>query len=159
MDWPFFLALALLLGGVLGSVVPLLPGVPLSLAGVYLYWWATDFGDPGLLFVVGATLVGLAAVVAEYAGGAMSAKAGGGSMWSAVAAALVGFVALFVTGPVGMLVAVALATFAVELYRTRDVEHGARTAALALVGLLASAVFQLLVTGTLLVGFLAVTLF
>ncbi|SHL18691.1 hypothetical protein [Haladaptatus paucihalophilus] len=58
-----------------------------------------------------------------------------------------------------MLVAVALATFAVELARTRDAGRGAKTATFAIVGLLASAVFQLVVTGTLLVGFLAVTLF
>ncbi|MFH5797145.1 DUF456 domain-containing protein [Haladaptatus sp. CMAA 1911] len=159
MDWPFLLALVLLLGGVLGSVVPLLPGVPLSLAGIYAYWWWTGFGTPGLLFVVIATLLGVAAVLAEYAGGAISARAGGGSVWSALVAGIVGLVALLTTGPLGMLLAVALATFAVELARTGDFEHGTRTAAFAVVGLLASAVFQLLVTGTLLVGFLAATVF
>lgn len=159
MDWPFLLALALLLGGVLGSVVPLLPGVPLSLAGIYAYWWGTGFGDPGLFFVLVATVLGVAAVVAEYAGSAISARAGGGSVRSAAVAGVVGVVALFTTGPLGMLVAVALATFAVELVRTRDAGRGVKTATFAIVGLLASAVFQLVVTGTLLVGFLAVTLF
>ncbi|MGA9400307.1 DUF456 family protein [Haladaptatus sp.] len=159
MDWPFLLALALLLGGVLGSVAPLVPGVPLSLAGIYVYWWGTDFHSPGLAFVAIATVVGIAAFVADYAGSAISARAGGGSMVSAAVAAVVGIVALFVTGPVGMLVAVALATFVVELTRTNDLRHGARTAGFAVVGMLASAVVQLLVTGSLLVGFLAVVLF
>ncbi len=159
MEWSFFVALVLLLGGVLGSVAPLVPGVPLSLAGIYVYWWGTDFHSPGLPFVAIATVVGLAAFIADYAGSAISARAGGGSMRSAVVAGVVGIVALFVTGPVGMLLAVALATFAVELARTNDVRHGVRTAGFAVVGMLASTVVQLLVTGTLLVGFLAVTLF
>ena len=159
MEWQFLVALVLLLGGVLGSVAPLVPGIPLSLAGIYIYWWGTDFHTPGLAFVALATAVGLAAFVADYAGSAISARAGGGSVWSAVTASVVGIVALFVTGPVGMVVAVALATFAVELSRTNDLRHGARTAAFAVVGMLASAVFQLVVTASLLVGFLAVVLF
>ncbi|WP_227376866.1 DUF456 domain-containing protein [Haladaptatus halobius] len=158
MDWLFLVALALLLAGVLGSVLPLLPGVPLSLAGVYGYWWGTDFSEPGLLFVVGATVVGGIAVVGEYAAGAVSARMGGGSRWTAAAAAVVGLLALLVTGPLGMFVGVALAAFAVEFYRTRDARSGARTAAYAVVGLLASAIFQLVVTVSLLVGFLVAVL-
>ncbi|WP_458186728.1 DUF456 domain-containing protein [Haladaptatus sp. NG-WS-4] len=158
MDWLLLVALALLLAGVLGSVVPLLPGVPLSLLGIYAYWWGTEFSEPGLLFLVGATVVGIVAIVGDYTAGAVSARVGGGSRWTAVAAAVVGLLALVTTGPLGMLLGVALATFAVEFYRTRDAERGARTAAYAVAGLLASAVFQLVVTVSLLVGFLVAVL-
>ncbi|WP_458209513.1 DUF456 domain-containing protein [Haladaptatus sp. NG-SE-30] len=158
MDWPLLVALVLLLAGILGSVVPLLPGVPLSLVGIYAYWWGSDFSEPGLLFLAGATIVGLVAIVGEYTAGAISARAGGGSRWTAVAAAVVGLLALLVTGPLGMLVGVALATFAVEFYRTQDAEKGARTAGYAVIGLLASAVFQLVVTVSLFVGFLVAVL-
>ncbi|WP_435157254.1 DUF456 domain-containing protein [Haladaptatus sp. DFWS20] len=158
MDWLFLVAIALLFAGVLGSVLPLLPAVPLSLAGIYAYWWGTGFTQPGLLFVIGATVVGLVAFVAEHTASAVSAKAGGGSFWSAVAAGVVGLVALLVTGPVGMIVGVALATFAVEFYQTRDAKTGMRTATYAVIGLLASVVFQLLVTGSLLIGFIVAVL-
>ncbi len=153
MDWLLLVAISLLLLGVLGSVLPLLPAVPLSLAGIYAYWWGTNFAEPGVLFVAGATVVGLVAIVGEYAASGVSAKAGGGSLWSAVAAGAVGVVALLVTGPIGMVVGVAVATFAVEFYRTQDARKGAKTAAYAVAGLFASAVFQLLVTLALLVGF------
>ena len=35
------LAFALLVGGVVGSLVPQVPGALLSLAGVFAYWYAT----------------------------------------------------------------------------------------------------------------------
>ncbi|MFC6726642.1 hypothetical protein ACFQE1_20185, partial [Halobium palmae] len=41
-------AFGLLLLGVVGSVVPGLPGALGSLAGVGLYWYASDFGDPSV---------------------------------------------------------------------------------------------------------------
>ncbi|WP_049972202.1 DUF456 domain-containing protein [Haladaptatus cibarius] len=158
MDWLFVVAVALLLAGVLGSILPLLPAVPLSLAGIYAYWWGTVFSEPGLLFVAGATIVGVIAFVGEHTASAVSAKASGGSLWSALAAGIVGVAALLTTGPVGMVIGVALATFAVEFYRTQDAKKGAKTATYAVAGLLASAVFQLLVTGSLLVGFVVAVL-
>ncbi|RBI62557.1 DUF456 domain-containing protein [halophilic archaeon] len=154
----YLVAVALLVVGVVGSVAPLVPGVPLSLSGVYLYWWSTDFGAPGLAFVATATVVGAAAFAADYFGGAAAARAGGASRLSAVVAAVVGIVALLLTGPVGMLVGVAGAVFAVEVARTRNARQGLRSAVYAAVGMLASALVQFLVTAAVLVGFLAVTL-
>ena len=155
----YLVAVGLLVLGVFGSVAPLVPGVPLSLSGVYLYWWSTGFEAPGTLFVASVTVVGVAAFAADYVGGAAAARASGASRWAAVVAAVAGVVALVVTGPVGMLVAVAGSVFAVEVVRTRDARAGLRSAAYATAGMAASAVFQLLVTVTILVAFLAVTLF
>jgi uncharacterized protein YqgC (DUF456 family) len=155
----YFVAVGLLVLGVAGSVAPLVPGVPLSLSGVYLYWWSTGFEAPGVLFVASVTVVGVAAFAADYVGGAAAARASGASRWAAVVAAVAGVVALLVTGPVGMLVAVAGSVFAVEVVRTRDARAGLRSAGYATVGMAASAVFQVLVTATILVAFLAVTLF
>ncbi|WP_440008025.1 DUF456 family protein [Halomicrococcus sp. SG-WS-1] len=154
----YLVAVALLVVGVVGSVAPLVPGVPLSLSGVYLYWWSTDFGAPGLAFVATATVVGAAAFAADYFGGAAAARAGGASRLSAVVAAVVGVVALLLTGPVGMLVGVTGAVFAVEAVRTRNARQGLRSGVYAAVGMLASALVQFLVTAAVLVGFLAVTL-
>jgi len=147
-------AVLLLLAGVVGSVVPLLPGPVLSLVGVYLYWWSTGFGAPGAGVVVALTLVGLLAVVADQFAGALSARVGGASWLTTGVAAVVGLLALLVTGPVGMLLGVALTVFLLEFYRTRDVARGLETSLYATVGLLASAAVQLLLTVTMLVTFL-----
>lgn len=98
------LAVVLLLVGVVGSVLPMVPGAPLSLVGVFLYWWSTGFSDPGLVAVFVLTVIGLSAFLADLFGGAITARAGGASHVTTGLAAVVGVVLLFVTGPVGLLV-------------------------------------------------------
>lgn len=149
-------AVALLVLGVVGSVVPLVPGPVLSLAGIWGYWWVT--GRPGPLLLAALTLVGVVAVVVDYLAGAVSAKAGGASLLSSVAAGVVGLVALVFTGPLGLVVGVVGTVFIVEFVRSDDAERSARTAARTALGLLASAVVQLLLTATMLVAFLVVVL-
>ncbi|WP_158059174.1 DUF456 domain-containing protein [Halorussus halophilus] len=154
MELVLLVAIALLLVGVVGSVVPLVPGAALSLAGIYLYWWSSGYTTPGLLVLVAFTVVGVAAILADHFGGALAARAGGASLATTLLASVVGIALLFVTGPIGLLVGVAGVVFATEFYRTRDAEKGLRAGAYAAVGVLGSAVVQFVVTLSLLVGFL-----
>lgn len=149
-------AVALLVLGVLGSVLPLVPGPLLSLAGVWGYWWVT--GRPGPLLLGVLTVVGVVAVVVDYFAGAVAARAGGASLLATVAAAVVGLVALFLTGPIGLVVAVVATVFAVEFLRSDDAERSARTALVTAVGVLASAAMQVVLTATMLVAFVLVVL-
>jgi uncharacterized protein YqgC (DUF456 family) len=151
-------AVVLLVLGVVGSVVPLLPGPLLSLAGVYCYWWASEYTESGLLLLVALTLVGLLALVANYLAGAVSARAGGASLGTSVLAALSGIVLFFVAGPLGIIVGVVVAVFAVEFYRHRDPERSAKTAIYTAIGMLASTVVQFLLTMTMLVVLVLVIL-
>ena len=151
---PFLAAAVLLLvAGVIGSVVPLVPGVPLSLLGVLLYWWSTGYGEPGTAFVAVALLVGGAAVAVDLFAGAVAARAGGASKTTMVVAAVASLLLFLVLGPLGVLAGVALTVFGVELYRTRRVDGSVRAAGFAMLGLLASAAVQCLVAASLLVGF------
>lgn len=154
IDPLFVLAVALLVAGVVGSFVPLVPGVALSLAGIYVYWWGTGYVEPGLLFVAVATVVGAVTLALDYLSSVISASASGASLRTAVVAGVVGLALLLVTGPVGMLIGVVVATFALEYGRSRDVERSLRTGIYTAVGMLASSAMQALITGALLVGFL-----
>ena len=151
-------AVTLLALGVLGGVLPMLPGAPLSLAGIYLYWWRSGFTDPGLAVLLGLTALGLLAIVAEYAGGAVSATFGGAARSTVLVATVVGIVALVFAGPLALIGGVAGAVFCVEFYRHRDPRRSARAAAYAVVGVLASSVVQVLLTLTILVAFLLAVL-
>ena len=152
-------AVVLLLVGVAGSVVPLVPGVPLSVLGVLLYWWSTGYGAPGTAFVAVVVLVGAAAVVVDVLAGAISARAGGASRATMAVAAVASLALFLVAGPLGIVVGVAVAVFGAEFYRTRQVEGSARAAGYATLGLLASTAVQFLVAASILVGFvLAVAL-
>jgi uncharacterized protein YqgC (DUF456 family) len=154
MDLVLVAAIALLLLGDVGSVLSVLPGAGLSLVGIYLYWWHTGYSTPGFAAMMAFTLARVVAVVADYFGEALAARAGGASVRTVLLATLVSVPLLFVAGPVGLFAVVAGVVFAVEFYRTRSAGRGVRAATFAAVGFLGSAVVQFVVTLSLLVGFL-----
>jgi uncharacterized protein YqgC (DUF456 family) len=153
-----WVAIALVAAGVVGSILPLVPGGALSVAGVFVYWWSTGYTEPSVLLVGALVVVGLVATVVDYAGGAIAARAGGASVATTAAAVLVGVVLLFVAGPIGFVVGVAATVFVVEFAQHADAEAGLRIAAYATVGVLASTVVQVLLTGSILVVMVLVTI-
>ncbi|WP_247001314.1 DUF456 domain-containing protein [Halosolutus gelatinilyticus] len=154
------LAIALLVAGVVGTIVPLVPGGLLSLSGLYLYWWHSGFAEPGLLTLAVLTSLGVLTMLVEFFGGSIAAKAGGASWGTTAAAAVVGIVLMIVTGPLGLLVGLFGTVFALEFARDRDLNRSGRSALYATAGMLASTAAQALLTITILVGFLiAVFLF
>ena len=148
------LAFLLLVGGVVGSLVPQVPGALLSLAGVFTYWYAT--GDPGIWLLVGLVLVGVLTWVVDFAGGAISARVGGASTTTAVLAGVVGVVLFFVASPLGAILGVAGTVFVLEFYRQQDARRGLKAALVTTAGMLASSVVQALLTGSILVAMLGV---
>ena len=149
-------AVGLLVLGVVGSVVPALPGAILSLAGVLLYWWSTGYADPSTVVLAGFVVVGVLAAAVDYFGGAAAAGVGGASRWTILAAGAVGFLLFLLVGPLGVILGVAGTVFGLELHRHGDVRRGGRAAVYAVVGVLGSAVVQLLLTGSMLVAFVLV---
>ncbi len=150
------LAFLLLVAGVVGSLVPQVPGALLSLSGVFTYWYAT--GEPGLGLLVALVLVGVLTWVVDWFGGAIAARAGGASNTTAVLAGVVALVLFFVTGPLGIILGVALTVFAVEFYRQQDARQGLKAALVTTAGMLASSVAQALLTGSILLAMLGVAL-
>lgn len=151
------LAFGLLVAGVVGSLVPQVPGAPISIAGVYCYWFAT--GEPGPILLAALTLVGLLTWVIDFAGGAVAARVGGASTKTAVLAGVVGLVLFFVTGPLGIILGVALTVFVVEFYRQQNARKGLKAALVTTAGMLASGVAQAALTGSILVAMVGVAVF
>jgi len=147
-----WVALGLLAAGVVGSVLPVVPGAALSLAGVYLQWWASGYAAPGPLVLAALTAVGVLALATDYLAGVVSARAVGTPWTTSAVAAVVGAALLFVVGPVGLLAGVAGVVFLDQYRRSGDAEGSARAALYATVGVLASAVVQALLTLSMLVA-------
>lgn len=156
LDAVALVAIALLVFGVIGSLLPAIPGALLSLAGVLLYWWGSGYTEPVPVVLAGFVLLALLALATDWLGGAVSARAGGASLMTTVLAGLAGLVLLFFVGPLGVILGVAGVVFLAEVRRHGDAHRGVRTAAFATAGLLASAVAQVGLTGLLLVAFLVV---
>lgn len=149
-------AWVLLVAGVLGSLVPAVPGALFSLAGVYAYWVATGFTAPDPVVLTVLTLLGVGALGVDWFGGPVAARLGGASTRTAVVAGIVGIGGLVLAGPVGLVLGVAGTAFGLEYYRHREAEAGVRAGLAAVVGVLASPLIQGVLTATMLVVMLVI---
>ena len=148
-------ALALMVAGIAGSFLPLLPAGLLSLAGVYVYYLAAPAGAPSVSVWLLAylTVVGVLTALLEQFGGAVASKAGGAETSTTVAAALASVLLLFLVGPLGVVIGTVGVVLAVELSRGKEPRAAARAAVWTAGGILASSLAQFLLTLSMLAAF------
>lgn len=145
--------LALLLAGIIGSIIPMAPGALFSLIGVGVYFFATE--DPSIFFTVFAALTGAFALATDWFAGSIAAKYGGASNKTSLMAGVAGvFGFIFLGGPIGLALAVASTVFIREYLIHGESDKGAKAAVYATIGVLGSAVIQAVLTGSILVAFI-----
>ena len=89
----FVLAAVLILVGMAGAVVPILPGVPLVFAGMWLAAWAGHFQHVGAVTLTVLGILGALALLIDFVAGLLGAKRVGASrraLWGAMLGTLVG---------------------------------------------------------------------
>lgn len=140
----------LVVAGLVGSLLPFVPGTPLIFAGALVYAIATDFAPvgPGRLAIL--AVLTLAASVLGWLGGSLGARHLGGSRW-AVVGALVGAVVGVFVAPFGLLIGPMAGAIAGELLRTGapgpSVRSGLGALLGVLVGIVSHFVLALVMTG------------
>lgn len=151
-------AFALLVGGVVGSAFPRVPGAVLSLAGVYLYWWGSGYAEPGLLTLALLTLVALLVLVGRAFDTVIAARVGSASTVTATIGGLVGLLAFPVLGTTGLVLGTVLTVFVLEYLRRRDARQSVVAALAVLFGTFASRLIQVLMTAVMLLVMVVVAL-
>lgn len=160
-------ALGVMLLGLAGAFLPLIPGVPLVWLGATGYGLLDGFDHLSFSAFLILTLVGAIGTTAEMWATQIGARAGGASGWSAAAGSCLGGLAMLFFGlPLALLAALA-GVFGVELLRTSrlsglgrgDVETAAQGAGGWLAGWALSAVAQFSVSLFMILLFLWVVLF
>jgi hypothetical protein len=116
----------LMLAGVVGAVVPLLPGTPLVFAGALVYAIATDFAPIGAGRLVILALLAIAGWALEHVAGALGARRAGGSR-AAVVGALLGALVGLAFAPLGLLLGPLAGAILGELVSGRDPAGSVRT--------------------------------
>ncbi|WP_254524097.1 DUF456 domain-containing protein [Natrinema caseinilyticum] len=153
VDLVTVLAIALLLGGIVGAAAPMVPSGLLSLTGLALYWWATGFTELSVLTFAVLVSLGVLTALIEFFGGSIAARAGGASWLTTAVAAIVGLILMVVTGPLGLVVGLFGTVFALEFVRNGELEGSTRSAVYTTIGILASTAVQVLLTTSILFGF------
>ena len=134
----------LMVAGLIGAVVPMLPGTPLIMVGAVMYAVATDFTPVGGGRLAILAVLGLSGWAIEHLAGILGARRAGGGR-AAVLGALVGAVIGLAFAPLGLLLGPIGGAIAGELLSGRDpagsVRTGVGTAIGVVVGIVAHVAF------------------
>jgi uncharacterized protein len=150
----FAVALVLMVVGLLGAVLPLLPGLPLVLVGIYIYALATGLAAGiGLGHLVLYTLIGGGAIVLSSLANVFGTRAVGGSRAGMLGATVGLVLGLFVGGPVGVLIGPFVGAVAFELLAGHAHRQALRSGLGAAAGLLVGRLAELAVAVGLIASF------
>ncbi len=129
----------LLIGGLVASLLPLLPGPALILLAALVHGFATGFHPigPGRLVIL--TVLTLLAHVLDYVAGLVGTRRFGGSGW-AIAGAVIGGMAGFFFGLLGLLSGPILGAVLGELLKRGELGQSLKVGFGTLVGMLLGAV-------------------
>jgi len=145
----YVLGVALLVAGVAGLVVPVLPGALLLLAGVAALAWAGDFDILGWGTVAFAAAMGLAITAVDWAASLLGAKAFGASKWAVIGSAVGLLVGLFLGLP-GILLGPAVGAIVFEYAKDPNFGRAARAGAGAFIGFVVGSVLKVVLAFVLL---------
>lgn len=153
----YLIAAALILVGLLGTFLPVLPGLPVMFAGMWLAAWADDYQRVGVGTLVVLGLLVLLSIVVDFAASMIGARrvgASGKAIWGAGIGSVVG---LFFGLP-GLLAGPFLGASLGELWHGRQFRAATRVGFGTWLGLLLGAIFKLLLALAMLAIFFAMLL-
>ncbi len=144
------LCIALIVLGLAGTVLPMLPGTLLVWAGIVLGAWIDDFARVSVTTVVLISVLGALAWGLDYAAGLMGAQKAGASKQALLGAAVGTVLGLFM-GLVGVLfmplVGAAVGEYLARKDETRAVKVGLATWVGIMLGLMAKVVLAFIMVG------------
>lgn len=150
--WGFLLALPFIVGGVAGTLLPVLPGTLLIWIGFLFYALLNGFADLGLVFFVGQlALVGVSYLV-DFLATAYGVRRYGGSKAAAWGAVL-GSLLVFVIGPLGILIGPLLGAVIGELFMGEQVRQAMHAGFGSFLGLVGGSLAKLAIAGLMIAWF------
>lgn len=146
----------LVVAGIVGLVLPVLPGVALVYLGILVVAWADDFTRIGPVMLMVMLGVMFLALLAENLAGLFGARRAGASGWGVAGAGIGAVVGIFFGLP-GVILGPAIGALAFEYLRNPDAVRALRAGAGGLLGLLlgvvAKAAFAFLMIGLALLAY------
>jgi len=131
----FILSAIVILAGIAGTIVPVLPGVPLVFAGMLLAAWADHFQHIGAFTLTVLGVLCVLALAIDFVAGLLGAKRVGASS-RALWGAMLGTVAGLLFGLAGLLLGPFIGAVVGELSTGRELSHATRVGVGAWLGLL-----------------------
>lgn len=142
-------ALIFVLIGLVGMLLPALPGVPMVFAGLLLAAWSGGFQHIGGVTIFILALLTLFAAIVDITASAFGTRIAGASRWAILGAALGAVVGLFFGLP-GLVLGPFVGALACEWLVSRDLAQAARAGGGATIGLMIGAAAKIAIVFTML---------
>ncbi|MFH1976375.1 MAG: DUF456 domain-containing protein [Pseudomonadota bacterium] len=147
-------AVLLILVGIVGALLPVLPGIPLIFGGILIAAWIGDFQQISALTVVVMAILAVFGIVIDYVAAAVSAKKAGASKQGVIGAAI-GTIAGVFTGLWGLLFMPLAGAAIGEFIAHKDLLRAGKIGAATWFGLLVATAVKLAVAFTMVGVFVA----
>lgn len=144
--WAWVIVGSLMLAGVAGIVIPVLPSVGLIWAGLLVAGLASNWTLVTIPQLLAWGVVCGVAAIGSFWGGSLAARASGGKRWAMVGALVGAVVGFFMGGPVGLFIGAGAGAFAGAWWSERKTQQAIKVAGLTMVGTLLGAALQAAVT-------------
>lgn len=153
------LTMILITAGLIGSVLPMLPGSPLILLGTFIYAWYTGFTiiTWGVLLVLFALV--LLSQIVEYLATVIGAKKYGASRWGVAGAVAGGFIGFFAGGIFGIIAGPFVGALAGELLYGRTIGTSMKIGFGTFVGFIGGAIGKFIIALSMVGVFLGALMF
>jgi uncharacterized protein YqgC (DUF456 family) len=138
----YVIAAVLIVAGLVGAIVPALPGIPLIFAGIWLVAGVDHYHHLGLWWLLGIAFVGAVGMTLDLVAGTLGAKRVGASqraVWGALLGTMIG---LFFGLP-GLLLGPFLGALVGELASGNSILRSTHVGVAAWVGLIFGAIIKL----------------
>ena len=150
----FVICLILILIGIAGAIIPMVPGIPLVFAAIAAYGWIEGFNTIGIKYIIVLAAITVFSLLVDYLSSYLGAKymgAGKGGQIGAVIGVILG---IFILPPLGIFIGPFLGAWIGELISGKDYKEAAKNALGTIIGLFTGMLFQLIVSIIMLISFL-----
>lgn len=131
--------------GVLGTLVPAVPGTPLILLGALIYGFISKFAIYGWGFIGILVLLSILAEGLDYLASVLGAKYFGASKFGVIGAICGGILATIFLGPVGLVIGPLLGAITVELLKGKKFEEALKVGVGTIVGNISGSIISFLI--------------
>lgn len=145
MEWLWLVAILLVVIGILGTLLPMLPGVPLVFTGLLLGAWLDGFAKVGVLAISIVGVMALVAMFVDFVASFVTVKRSGASKYALWGAAIGAVLGLFM-GMLGLIVGTALGAAAGELMANKDSSQATAVGLAAGLGFVIALVVKIVLT-------------
>lgn len=152
--WLWVTTILFFIVGLVGTIVPGVPGIGLVFLGILIFAAATSFATVSISTVLLAGAVVIVATLADYFGSALGSKAGGGGKL-AVVGTIIGTFFGFALGPVGIFLGAFSGGFVGAALEGATGEKAMKVAAYSTIGVLGAMVVQFVLALVLIISFFA----